>query len=111
MNNRAHISQTGFRSIIGTVGMLVCATVCLYGSAAAAEEGPPTKAVVYTGLDLASAAGRHELDRRLQQAAREVCSADSNMLQLRAEVSRCRAKAVADARTQITQKNVIAFRQ
>jgi UrcA family protein len=52
---------------------LALATAVVAVPAAAAAEQPPSIAVHYTDLDLTSAAGQKQLDRRLERAAREVC--------------------------------------
>ena len=60
--------------------------------AAASAQGLPVQAVTYADLDLASAAGRQSLDRRVGAAVRRVCGR-AWPLDLGAveEVRRCRA--------------------
>jgi UrcA family protein len=71
---------------------------------ALAQAGAPAPQVVrYADLDLSSATGRHELDRRIGVAVREACGTASDAdLHGRNLVQRCRVetrKAVAARRT------------
>jgi UrcA family protein len=81
-----------------------CAALASLTAPAAASEitvqpETVTVRVSYADLNLASAAGRARLDRRIAGAAREICgSYFSNDLRLGALVSACRADAIASAR-------------
>jgi UrcA family protein len=61
----------------------------------------PTRAVSYADLDLASEAGRAQLDRRIANAVREVCGRPS-VIDLRghSEMRACRTETMADAMNQ-----------
>lgn len=73
------------RILVGATGTLVGAIIC-FGTAvapAAARQatnvrdgGVPTVTVPYADLDLASAAGRTTLRRRINYAAHDVCDVD-----------------------------------
>ncbi len=61
-----------------------------------------TVRISYADLNLASAAGRARLDRRIAGAARSICgSAFATDLNMSALVSACRADAIASARLPI----------
>lgn len=66
--------------------------------ALASEAGVP---VQHADLNLASAAGRAALDRRIDRAARQVCGTALTIeLELAGEVNACRADVMANARAQ-----------
>lgn len=105
------IHSTIARAILGTVGTALCAGVCLVAATApahAAESGrAPWAATVrsttvrYADLDVASAKGRAVLARRLNSAARAVCtSADAGPL-ARIEEGRCVREALNAAKPAI----------
>ncbi len=67
------------RSVVGAIGMALCAGVCLVGATAPANAEPVRTATVhYADLDLANSAGRATLDRRLLSAARSVCTSSDS---------------------------------
>ncbi len=68
------------------------------GAAFAATPRAPTAQVSASGLDLASAQGRAELDRRIDRVAARLCSGDPRQLANAAAQAQCRAEAVASAR-------------
>ena len=73
-------------------------TLTAVGPAVAGETGV---AVQHDDLNLASAAGRAALDRRIDRAARQVCGTALTIeLELAAEVDACRSDVIASARAQ-----------
>ena len=77
-------------------------TAAIKGVPAFAETAAPdvNVSIVRTAdLDLSSEQGRRQLDKRLSQAAREVCGAASDVdLEGKNDVRACRANVVAKAR-------------
>lgn len=69
----------------------------------ASAQGPASRAVSYDGIDLATAAGRATLDRRVATAVEAVCGsyAGASSHETR-EIDRCRAAARAGIETQPT---------
>ena len=90
-------------NVIAAVGTALFAGVCLFGATAPAAAAPASqvKTVSYTDLNIATANGRHTLDRRIVQAARSVCDTGSNDLRSLSAEARCTDKAVSDARSQV----------
>ena len=77
---------------------LIASAAATTPTAAAAEAVTLTSIVETADLDLSSADGQRELDRRIVQAAREVCGEASNVdVEGRNAVRACRDAAVADA--------------
>ncbi len=73
-------------------------TFTAVGPAIASDSGV---AVQHADLNLASAAGRATLDRRIDRAARQVCGTALTIeLDLAAEVNACRSDVIAGARAQ-----------
>ena len=73
-------------------------TFTAIGPAMASESGV---SVQHADLNLASAAGRAALDRRIERAARRVCGTALPIeLDLAAEVDACRADVLAEAHAQ-----------
>jgi UrcA family protein len=73
-------------------------TFTAIGPAMAADAGV---AVQHADLNLATAAGRAALDRRIDRAARHVCGTALTVeLDLAAEIADCRADVMASARSQ-----------
>src|SRR5688500_14027165 len=85
-NDRSEVMTRIASAILGAI--LTTAAI----PAAASAQGLPVQAVTYADLDLASAAGRQSLDRRVGAAVRRVCGR-AWPLDLGAveEVRRCRA--------------------
>lgn len=85
--------DTSFRTVIGTLGTVVCAGVCLIAATAPARAGgfetPRAIAVGYSDLNLASSHGRSVLDARIRSAARTVCATGSNDLRSKMAADRC----------------------
>lgn len=94
------------RSIIGSIGTILCAGLCVAGAAGPAEaaEAPAARVqtVSYADLNLANAAGRAALDQRIKAAAESVCSSGLNDTAARTAESRCVRDAIAAA-TAVTQ--------
>ena len=68
---------------------------------ALAEPITVTSTVQTADLDLSSADGQRQLDRRIARAAREVCGSASDAdLEGKNEVRRCRAETIAAAASQ-----------
>lgn len=79
-------------------------TLALFLAPVAANHGPDVR-VSYADLNLASPAGRAELDRRIDRALDTVCPAAPTRLLAEVEaVERCRA----EARTQIDAQRMTA---
>ena len=91
-----------FKSLMTTV-LLVAAVPAFAGD----KPVPPTARVTTADLDLATAAGRHTLDRRLRIAIDTVCAgADATPRTSIIPTDRCRQTAAASARRQ--RSNLIA---
>jgi UrcA family protein len=86
--------STMFKSLMTTV-LLVAAVPAFAGD----KPVPPTARVATADLDLATAAGRHSLDRRLRIAIDTVC-ADAAPRTSIIPTDRCRQVAAASARRQ-----------
>ena len=92
------------RSIALAAAACTAAALSLTTPAAAADivvtPDAVTVRVSYADLNLASAAGRARLERRVAGAARSICgNYATNDLRMFALVSECRADAIASART------------
>lgn len=77
-------------------------TLALIGAGSAQAR---TAVVRYSDLNLASAAGQAELDRRVDNAARRVCSENApsaNRLEDRGDQHRCKAEVRAQVRAAIS---------
>lgn len=87
------------RTVIGTIGTVFCAGLCLLTATApaAAAEAPRAQLVSVADLNLAHPQGRNALDARIRQAARTVCDNGSGDLRARAEAARCVRAAIASA--------------
>lgn len=80
---------------------LIASTATIAPTVHAAEPATATSVVPTADLDLSSATGRRELDRRLARAAREVCGSASNVdLEGGNAVRQCRADTIAAATAQ-----------
>lgn len=91
-------TSTPARTVVGTLGMAVCAGVCLLGATAPAQAATVRTATVrYADLDVAAAAGRAALAARVAHAARTVCTSADAGLAARLEESRCVRRAVTGA--------------
>lgn len=80
--------------------MLLAATGLANAGAGAAEpDARPTRVVSFADLNLATSAGKQQLELRLQAAARSVCAPlDGRDLRQRAAWRECVAQALAGAR-------------
>ena len=88
------------RVAFGSFGTAVCAAICLVGATAPAhaEEAMRTTQVQFHDLNLASAAGRAELDRRLLRAAHAVCNVNARTLDRVAAEQKCVAETLNSVR-------------
>ncbi|MGI4880660.1 MAG: UrcA family protein [Janthinobacterium lividum] len=97
----ASLNQTVARTIVGTVGTALFATVCLLAAAgpahAATVATAATQVVSYRDLDLSTDAGRATLTRRIASAAKLVCISGGSDLSLRTAQSRCVRNAISGA--------------
>lgn len=87
-------SSTVTRAALGTVGTALCAGLCLVAATAPATAGTVydtarSQSVSYADLDLGSTQGRKVLDRRIKNAAHNVCATGSADLQAMKDESRC----------------------
>lgn len=95
-------SNTVTRAVFGLTGTVVGVIIC-FGAAgtpaqARAGDQPPTVRVSYADLDLGSAAGRRQLDRRLQSAAHQVCDTGVTGVRPISAEQNCRRLALANVR-------------
>ena len=86
------------------LALIASATTITPTVAQAFEPVTVTSIVQTADLDLSSSNGQQELDRRIVQAAREVCGEASNVdLEGRNAVRECRAETIAAAASQREQ--------
>ena len=87
------------------VAALIASATTITPTVAQAFEPVTVSSIVKTAdLDLSSANGQQELDRRIVQAAREVCGEASNVdLEGKNAVRECRAETIAAAASQREQ--------
>lgn len=84
-----------------TLALIASAATIAPTVAQASEPATVTSIVPTADLDLSSADGQRQLDRRIARAAREVCGSVSDAdLEGRNEVRRCRAETIAAATSQ-----------
>jgi len=97
------IVRTSFtRTVVGTIGMAVCAGLCLVGATApAAAATVRSMAVSYADLDLARAAGRATLARRIDAAAQAVCASSNIGPAAALDEAQCIRGAVIAARAKV----------
>jgi UrcA family protein len=87
-----------------TLALIASATTITPTVAQAFEPVTVTSIVHTADLDLSSAIGQRELDRRIVQAAREVCGTASNVdLEGKNAVRECRTETIAAALSQREQ--------
>jgi UrcA family protein len=92
-------NSTLSRAVLGTLGTALCAGLCLVAATApAAAETVRTTTVSYADLNVHTAQGRATLDRRIEAAARSVCTSAAAGPAAQIEESRCVKHAVAAAR-------------
>ena len=92
-------NQTVTRTVIGTFGTALCASLCLLAATTPAQAGevPQTRIVSTADLDLSNSHGRATLANRINQAARAVCNTGSGDLHARIDEARCTRAAKASA--------------
>ncbi len=87
-----------------TLALIASAAIIAPTASQAAEPAPVTSVVQTADLDLASANGQRELDRRIVLAARDVCGTASPAdLAGKNDVRHCRAETIAAATAQREQ--------
>lgn len=75
-------------------------------SFAAVEQPANSLAITFHDLDLATTAGQKKLERRIVQAAKQVCGVDQSVTGTRvpsASVMSCYRQALRDARTRVAE--------
>ena len=102
----AIINQNVSRTVIGTVGTAIFASICLLAATSPAAAGPVADApratsVRYSDLNLATTQGRDTLSSRIRGAARSVCSTGSSDIRSRSEEARCTRSAVEGAHAKL----------
>jgi UrcA family protein len=86
------------------LALITSAAIIAPTAGQAAEPITLTSIVQTADLDLASADGRRELDRRIVRAARDVCGTASDVdLEGKNDVRQCRAETIAAATSQREQ--------
>ena len=79
---------------------IATSALALAPAVSAAEDGQRSTRVAFADLDLSTAEGVAELDRRIDTAAREVCDIDQQMTGTRIQ-SRSARQCVETAKTQL----------
>jgi UrcA family protein len=99
-NTMLTTSTNTFRNVLGTIGTVICAGVCLVAATAPAQaaEAPRATTVSYVDLNLANDQGRDTLDARIKAAARSVCANSGGDLRARTGQARCIREAISQAR-------------
>ena len=91
-------------SALFALALIASATTVTPTVAQAFEPVTVTSIVPTADLDLSNSDGRRELDRRIVQAARDVCGTASNVdLEGKNAVRQCRADTIAEAASQREQ--------
>jgi UrcA family protein len=95
------------RSIIGGIGTVLAAGLCIAGAAGPAraaevQQVARVQTVSSADLNLAHPAGRAALEQRIKAAAESVCSSGLNDIAAKSAESRCVKGAIAAA-TPVTQ--------
>ena len=94
------VSTSAFRNVLGTVGTVVCAGICLLAATAPAQaaEAPRATTVSYVDLNPGNDQGRNTLDARIKAAARSVCANGGGDVRARTDEARCVREAIAQAK-------------
>jgi UrcA family protein len=87
-----------FNRTLSALAAVALTGATLAVSTSASAQTRESVSVRYSDLDLASAAGSDQFERRVHKAARAVCGDLSADLRLNSIVSACQADAVASAR-------------
>lgn len=96
------LNSTVARAVLGTVGTVLCAGLCLVAATApAAAAEVRTTTVGYGDLNLGNPAGRATLDRRIGAAAHAVCANNDNGTAAALAEMSCVRDAVAAARAKV----------
>ena len=89
------------RPSILAAAVLTAGLATLAAVSPAAAQAPASVTVSYADLNLASSVGRDILDRRIANAAGQLCGGfNANQLTWAAAVLECRAETIADTRPQ-----------
>ena len=89
------------KTALFALALIASATTVTPTVAQALEPVTATSIVQTADIDLSSDSGQRELDRRIVQAAREVCGEPSNVdLEGKNEVRQCREDTIAQAASQ-----------
>lgn len=96
------ITNSVQRSIIGSIGTVLCAGLCVAAAAgpakaAEAQQFARVQTVSHADLNLSNPAGRAALDQRIKAAAETVCSTGLNDTAAKSAESRCVRDAIAGA--------------
>jgi UrcA family protein len=106
--------MTKFNMTIATAAFIAAGICVGAATGAAAEPAPFTTKVSYAGLDLSSDAGKATMERRIAQAAKQVCGfvPTEKLLTVRAERIRCTRETSAAASAELARvaPTVIASR-
>jgi UrcA family protein len=98
----ASTKLTTFRRSLAVAGAFAALAVSTVTVAAPLSDAPPSVAVRYDDLNLASSAGVEALYRRIARAARAVCPDEhSREMAVVSASERCQANAVAEAVRQV----------
>ena len=84
--------------------LIVTAVAALFAAPAMADQAAAVRQVAFNDLNLSTAAGRHELDRRIDRAARSICATNpvTDTQAVAEERARCIAATTEAARQQVT---------
>ena len=90
-------------SLIATLGLVAAAALAAPAAAADLSGVPGVRSVSYSDLNLESADGRAQLERRLVRAAKSICATNPALESsaVRAERERCEAETAAQFDAQI----------
>jgi UrcA family protein len=94
-----------FNMTIATAAV-IAAGICIAGATgAAAQQVPQTAKVSYAGLDLSSQAGREVMERRIKQAAEQLCGdvKTERLRTVREETARCVRETIAGTKFEMAR--------
>jgi UrcA family protein len=85
----------------------IAAGICIGGATGVAAAQPEAVAakVSYAGLDLSTAAGKEAMERRIEQAAEQLCGdiKTERLRTVREENARCTRETIANAKIELTR--------
>jgi UrcA family protein len=94
-----------FNMTIATAAV-IAAGICIAGATgAAAQQVPASVKVSYAGLDLSSDAGRQVMERRIKQAAEQLCgdTQTERLRTVREETARCVRETIAHTKFEMVR--------